>query len=232
MMFPILRRVPGADEADGLGHAFLESHMRLVGELDSPLTRRQKRPVCSVVCFNKLLSHPRLADHALAAHGGQHLQHRRHIVHQRNIHRLDLRPERKAAIRDDQRVGVPHPGEEIEDVGVQDSSLGAWRSCSDEPDLAQSENQSRTANDTNHAKGQTIKPVALFRLFCVFRGENFRCSNQNPRNRRRQVTRQQTADHRAQAELRQIRPAVGASEPMPPIWMAMLELSSPKPHSA
>ena len=119
----VLRRIPGADEADGVGHALLEIHMRLEFDRCAFQRRHKTRLHPLVVCFQKFLRHPRLADDATAAHRSDDLQHRRHIVHERDVHHLDLRPERKPAIRDDERVGVTNPRKEFEDAWIENSSL-------------------------------------------------------------------------------------------------------------
>jgi len=53
----------------------------------------------------------------------EHLQHGGHIVHQREIHRFDLRPEGKTAVGDHQRVGVADAAEEMIDLRVQDAGF-------------------------------------------------------------------------------------------------------------
>ena len=65
-----------------------------------------------VVMFDKFPRHPDPPDDEIGADGRQHLQHRRDAVHQREVHRFDLRPEGKPAVGDDQRVGVAHPAEQ------------------------------------------------------------------------------------------------------------------------
>ena len=76
----------------------------------SPLAKAAR--VAAELFLLKLPRHARLHRVEIGANGREHLQHRRHVVHQREVHRLDLRPERKTAIGDHQRVGVTHPGQQ------------------------------------------------------------------------------------------------------------------------
>ena len=71
-----------------------------------------------VVVLEKFPRHPRPAHDEIGAEGRQHLQDRGNAVHERDIHRLDFRPEGKAAVGDDQRVGVAHPAEQMVEAGI------------------------------------------------------------------------------------------------------------------
>jgi hypothetical protein len=53
----------------------------------------------------------------------ENLHYGRHIIDERNIHRLNFRPKWKAAIGNNQRVGVAHATDQRVDLRVQYSSL-------------------------------------------------------------------------------------------------------------
>ena len=50
--------------------------------------------------------HEGLRDAKVRADGGENLQDRGNVIHQRNIHSLEPGPERKAAVGEDEGVGV------------------------------------------------------------------------------------------------------------------------------
>jgi hypothetical protein len=53
----------------------------------------------------------------------ENVRYGRHIIDERNIHRLDFRPKWKAAISNNQRVGVADATDQRVDLRVQYSSL-------------------------------------------------------------------------------------------------------------
>jgi hypothetical protein len=71
----------------------------------------------------KFLRHERRCEIMIFAQRGDDLHHRRHIVHERNIHRFHHRPKRKATVGDDQRVRVPHPREQRKDLRIKNTVI-------------------------------------------------------------------------------------------------------------
>jgi hypothetical protein len=71
----------------------------------------------------ELARHVRLGDTEIGPDGGQHLQDRRDVVHEGEVHRLDGWPEGKAAVGDHQGIGMAHPRQQREELRVEDSSV-------------------------------------------------------------------------------------------------------------
>jgi hypothetical protein len=63
------------------------------------------------------------ADGEIGFHSLQDVYDPRNVIRERDVDGFNVRPERKAPIGDDQRVGVPDSAEEGIDCRVEDSAL-------------------------------------------------------------------------------------------------------------
>lgn len=104
----VWRGVARPNQADGVRDTPLEIEVRLA--------RGSYTAQCQVILLAhsftvgavELVRHPGRTDLKIAAQRFDHLQHGRNVVAQRKVDGFDLRPERKAAVGDDECVGVTH----------------------------------------------------------------------------------------------------------------------------
>ena len=98
--------VAGADQADGAGHSFLESAVRFVDGRNARQGFGERSACGRRIVLQEFARHEGLGRVEIRPDGGEDLQNGRDVVGERDVHRFDLRPERKAAVRDDERVGI------------------------------------------------------------------------------------------------------------------------------
>src|SRR5277367_517506 len=72
--------VARADEPDGVRHALLEDHMRLVKSRHTLQSRRKCIPGLGLVCGEEFLSHEGLANDKILPDGLQYVENLRDIV--------------------------------------------------------------------------------------------------------------------------------------------------------
>ena len=106
----VRRRVAGADQPDGLGHALPEIDVGLAGQRDFTEGFREAGHGFLGVGAHELVRLPDPADLENGCQQVQHVQHRGNPPRQRKIDRLDFRPIGKRPVRDHQRVGVADSG--------------------------------------------------------------------------------------------------------------------------
>lgn len=112
-----------ANQADGEGHAFFKFDMRFEKsgntlERAGKLLTRGGR-----IVFEKFLCLEGLRELMVCPHGGDELAHRRQIIDDGDVHRFNHRPERKAAVGNDERVSVAHPGQEREEMRIENAMI-------------------------------------------------------------------------------------------------------------
>jgi len=103
----VLGRIASSDQADCVGNALLELHMRLVDQRNPAERLGKPGPGQLIVVGKKLLRHPRLAHHEISPKCLQNLKNRWEPINEGDINRFNLRPEWKSAIRNDDCIRVP-----------------------------------------------------------------------------------------------------------------------------
>lgn len=112
----------GADQADRTGHAGFEGEVGLPNHGRAAEGRQELGAYGVVVVVVELRGHPDRSCLPIRHDGRHHLRHRRDAVDQRQVHRFDAGPGREHGVGDDQAVGVPHPGQEGQQVGIEDAT--------------------------------------------------------------------------------------------------------------
>ena len=115
--------VARADEPDGVRHALLEDHMRLVKSRHSLQSRRKCIPRLGLVCSEEFFSHEGLAYNEIFPDGLQYVEDLRDIVGQRNVDGFDLWPKWKSSVGDDQSIGVADTAEKGVYGGIKNAGL-------------------------------------------------------------------------------------------------------------
>lgn len=69
----------------------------------------------------KLVCHVHGAGFEIWQNCIQHLDDGRHPANERQVHSLDLWPKRKSCVGNYQRVRMPNPAEQMQQVGIDDS---------------------------------------------------------------------------------------------------------------
>ena len=112
-----------ANQADGQGHAFFEFNVWFE-KRGNPLERGGKLLARGGrIIFEEFLCLESLRELMVCPHGGDELADRRQIINDGDINRFNHRPERKAAVGNDQRVGVAHPGQEREEMRIENAMV-------------------------------------------------------------------------------------------------------------
>ena len=75
------------------------------------------------VVLPELVGGENAAEDEVGAERVEDLEDRGDVVHQREVDGLELRPEREAAVGDDERVGVPHARQQAEHGGIEDAGF-------------------------------------------------------------------------------------------------------------
>jgi hypothetical protein len=119
----ILDRVARANQSDGRRNSVLERVVRLERhrhsfELSAKLLLNFGRVISS-----EFLGHPCLTDYEVRPNGPQYVEHRGNVIDEGNVDRLDLRPERKAAVGDYEGVRMPNASQQADQVGIQDAGF-------------------------------------------------------------------------------------------------------------
>ena len=119
----VFRRIARADDSQSLWDAPFEIGVGLELKFHPTTRFHEGGPSAFVVRLHEFSRHEDRAALPVGQDDLEHLQHRRHPAHQRHIHRLDAGPRRKIAVRNDERVRMPHPCEQRENAGIQDALL-------------------------------------------------------------------------------------------------------------
>jgi len=119
----VLDRIAGADQPDGPGDALLEGGMRLEQQRNAGETRDERLLPRRVVVVQKLLGGEDATDLEVGPERVEHLEHGGHVVDQGEVDGFNLRPEREAAVGDDEGVGVAHARQQAEDGGIENAGF-------------------------------------------------------------------------------------------------------------
>ncbi len=127
---PIRSGVAGADEADGVGDEFFEIVVRESGDFDLWVESFETVEAGFVflddfgwVGGEEFLGLPDLADFEVIVKKIEEVGDRGDAAAKGEVNRFDFVPIRKCPVSDDDGVGVTDAGEEVENVGVEDSFL-------------------------------------------------------------------------------------------------------------
>ena len=111
-----------ANQTDCTGHAGLEGEVGFPNHGGVTEGRLELGAYYGVVVVVEFRGHPNGSRLPIRHDGRHHLRHGWDAVHQRQVHRLDPGPGREHGVGDDQAVGVPHPGQEGQQVGIENTT--------------------------------------------------------------------------------------------------------------
>ena len=108
----MLNRVSCANQADRQRNSLFEHHVRFKSKCDS-LQGLFKLPAdFGAVNDMKLIGHECIAYFEVGPNGLEHVEHAGYIVDQGDIDGLNLRPEEKTPVGNDQRIRMPHAAQQ------------------------------------------------------------------------------------------------------------------------
>ena len=111
-----------ADQTDRTGHAGLEGEVGFPNHRGVTEGELELGAYYGVVVVVEFRGHPNGACFPACDDGFDHLRHGWDAVHQRQVHCLDPGPGREHGVGDDQAVGVPHPSQEGQQVGIENTT--------------------------------------------------------------------------------------------------------------